>query len=155
MTINFSSNNPYKNFIDFVIRNYSVGINKKVLINLIKAGCFNSFGINEKTLLNNLDNIINYAELSKDAGMIELSPPNLIPYEDYTKEEIIDKGHCISPLITSYLLVLSLISGGNILMLFCFISAKYIFVFISLPITLFKMAVSKYLKKYVFKKAIL
>ena len=47
--------------------------------------CFNSFGTNEKTLLNNLDNIINYAELAKDAGMIELSPPNLVSYEDYTK----------------------------------------------------------------------
>lgn len=81
---------PYKDFIDFVIRTYSVGINKKVLINLIKAGCFNSFGTNEKTLLNNLDNIINYAELAKDAGMIELSPPSLIPYEDYTKEEHVD-----------------------------------------------------------------
>ena len=81
---------PYKDFIDFVIKTYSVGINKKVLINLIKAGCFNSFGINEKTLLNNLDNIINYAELAKDAGMIELSPPSLITYEDYTKEEMID-----------------------------------------------------------------
>ena len=84
------TNEPYKDFIDFVIRTYSVGINKKVLINLIKAGCFNSFGINEKTLINNLDNIINYAELAKDAGMIELSPPNLIAYEDYTKEEIVD-----------------------------------------------------------------
>jgi len=82
--------NPYKDFIDFVIRTYSVGINKKVLINLIKAGCFNSFGTNGKTLINNLDNIINYAELAKDAGMIELSPPSLIPYEDYTKEEFID-----------------------------------------------------------------
>lgn len=81
---------PYKDFVDFVTRTYSVGINKKVLINLIKAGCFNSFGINEKTLLGNLDNIINYAELSKDAGMIALSPPSLVPYEDYTKEELID-----------------------------------------------------------------
>ena len=81
---------PYKDFIDFVIRNYSVGINKKVIINLIKAGCFNSLGTNEKTLLNNLDNIINYAELARDAGMIELSSPNLVQYEDYTKEEIID-----------------------------------------------------------------
>ena len=81
---------PYKDLTDFVIRTYSVGINKKVLINLIKAGCFNSFGTNENTLLNNLDNIINYAELTKDAGMIELSRPNLIPYEDYTKEELID-----------------------------------------------------------------
>lgn len=81
---------PYQDFTDFVIRNYSTGINKKVLINLIKAGCFNSFGINELTLINNLDNIINYADLSKDAGLIELSPPNLIEYPDYTKEEIID-----------------------------------------------------------------
>ena len=88
--INKRNDKPYHNFIDFVIRTYSTGINKKVLINLIKAGCFNSFGTNEKTLLNNLDNIINYAELSKDAGMIELSPPNLIFYEDYTKEEQID-----------------------------------------------------------------
>lgn len=81
---------PYTDFTDFVIRNYSTGINKKVLINLIKVGCFNSFGTNEKTLINNLDKIINYAELAKDAGMIELSPPNLIPSEDYTKEELID-----------------------------------------------------------------
>ena len=81
---------PYQDFTDFVVRTYSVGINKKVLINLIKAGCFNSFGINEKTLINNLDNIINYAELAKDAGLIELSPLNLVTYEEYSKEEIID-----------------------------------------------------------------
>ena len=81
---------PYKSFIDFVVRTYSIGINKKVLISLIKAGCFNSFGINEKTLINNLDSIINYAELAKDAGMIELSIPSLVPYEEYTKEEQID-----------------------------------------------------------------
>lgn len=83
-------NNPYKDFLDFVIRTYSISINKKVLISLINAGCFNSFGINELTLINNLDNIINYAELSHDAGLIELSPPSLTYYEDYTKEEKID-----------------------------------------------------------------
>ena len=74
---------PYKDFIDFVIKNYSVGINKKVLI----SGCFNSFGINEKTLINNLDTIINYAELSTDAGMIEITKPSLDIYEDYNEEE--------------------------------------------------------------------
>ena len=31
---------------------------------------FNSFNTNEATLINNLDSIINYAELMKDAGMI-------------------------------------------------------------------------------------
>ena len=78
---------PYQDFIDFVTRTYSTGINKKVLISLIKAGCFNSFNTNEATLINNLDSIINYAELMKDAGMIELSKPALIPTEDYPEEE--------------------------------------------------------------------
>ena len=35
------------------------------------------------------------------------------------------------------------------------INIKYILVFVSLPIVLFNIAVTKYLKKYVFKKAIL
>ena len=78
---------PYKDFTDFVIKNYSIGINKKVITSLIKAGCFNSFNINEPTLINNLDNIINYAELCNDAGLIELTSPNLIKYDDYSKEE--------------------------------------------------------------------
>lgn len=80
---------PYKDFTDFVKRNYSTSINKKVLISLINAGCFSDLGYNEKTLINNLDNIINYAELTKDAGMLELTPPELVTYEDYSKEEII------------------------------------------------------------------
>ncbi len=78
---------PYEDFIDFVVRTYSTGINKKVLTYLIKAGCFNSFKVNEPTLLNNLDSILNYAELMKDAGIIELSKPSLIPSEEYNDEE--------------------------------------------------------------------
>ena len=81
---------PYEDFIDFVIRNYSISINKKVILSLIKAGCFNSFGTNEPTLINNLDSIINYADLVKDAGMIELSVPSLVPYPDFSKEEQIE-----------------------------------------------------------------
>ena len=80
---------PYTSFIDFVSRTYSVGINRKVLISLIDAGCFKTFEYNEKTLIKNLDNIINYIELSKDAGMISIAEPELIKEEDYTKEELI------------------------------------------------------------------
>lgn len=88
--INERKNSKYKDFIDFVTRNYKTSINKKIITSLINAGCFNSLGNNEQTLINNLDNIINYADISKDAGMLELSRPELIQYEDYTKEEIID-----------------------------------------------------------------
>ena len=87
--INNRIDKEYKDFMDFVCRNYSTTINKKTIISLIKSGAFNVFGKNEKTLINNLDNIINYAEIIKDAGMIELEPPELIDYENDTDEEII------------------------------------------------------------------
>lgn len=80
-------NSPYEDFTDFVTRTYSNTINKKVITYLINAGCFESFGINSQTLINNLDSIINYAELMKDAGMIELSKPSLLKTNDYTEEE--------------------------------------------------------------------
>ena len=83
-------NEPYQDFIDFVVKNYSVGINKKVLISLIKSGCFNSFGINEPTLINNLDSIINYTELASDSGMIEISRPAFTKYDNYSNEEKIN-----------------------------------------------------------------
>ncbi len=81
---------PYQDFVDFVIRNYSISVNKKVITSLIQAGCFNQFGENEPTLINNLDSIINYVDLVKDAGMIEISVPSLVPFPNYTQEEIID-----------------------------------------------------------------
>ncbi len=78
---------PYQDFTDFVVKNYEKGINKKKLTSLINAGCFDSLGVNIPTLLNNLDSIINYAELMQDAGMIELSKPSLIKVPDLSEEE--------------------------------------------------------------------
>ena len=88
--INERKLSTYSDFTNFVKRNYSTGINKKVLISLINAGCFNNLGYNERTLICNLDNIINYAELAKDAGMLEISPPELLKEPDYTNEEVIN-----------------------------------------------------------------
>ena len=87
--INNRKKSPYTDFINFVTRNYNTTINKKVLISLIKSGCFSNLGYNENTLINNLDNIINYAEIQKDAGILELTPPELIKYKDFDKEELI------------------------------------------------------------------
>ncbi|MBR3161127.1 MAG: DNA polymerase III subunit alpha [Bacilli bacterium] len=82
---------PYKDFIDFIKRNYNSSVNnKKILNSLIMSGCFSNLGYNENTLLNNLDSILNYAELSNDAGILEIEPPELIKYPDYSKEEILN-----------------------------------------------------------------
>jgi len=79
----------FKDFIDFCSRMTSQSINKKVITSLILAGAFETFGYNKKTLINNLDNILNFVELSKDAGLIEIEPPIIDEYEEYSKDELI------------------------------------------------------------------
>jgi len=67
----------------------NTNINKKIVTSLILSGSFDMFGYNKKTLINNLDNILNYVELSKDAGLIEIEPPIIEEYPEYTKDELI------------------------------------------------------------------
>lgn len=76
-------------FCDFVLRMYGTSVNRKVITNLIYAGAFNSFGYNKRTLIENLDTIINYADIAKDAGMIEIEKPEIIIFDEYSKEDII------------------------------------------------------------------
>ena len=83
-------NGEFVDFTDFVVRCYSQSLNKKSIISLVLAGCFDEFGYNKKTFVSNLDNIINYAELVNDGGMIELEKPELEYYEEYSKEELVN-----------------------------------------------------------------
>ena len=80
----------FKDYIDFVSRTYSKGINKKILSTLIYSGSFDSFGINKKTLIENMDSIINYADLASNLDESLVEKPELIDYEEYSKEELTD-----------------------------------------------------------------
>ena len=80
---------PFKDFIDFCLRLFNTNVNKKVITSLILSGVFDTFGYNKQTLINNLDNILNYIELAKDAGLIEIEPPLIEEYPEYTKDELI------------------------------------------------------------------
>lgn len=83
------NNAPFKDFLDFCLRMYSSTINRLVLESLILAGTFDCFGYNKKTLINNLDDILNYVDLAQDAGFITLEVPVLTMYEEYSQEELI------------------------------------------------------------------
>lgn len=77
----------FTDFCDFVLRMQGTGVNRKVITSLIEAGGI-SFGYNKKTLIENLDNVINYAEIAKDAGMIEIEKPYIEVMEEYSKAEL-------------------------------------------------------------------
>ena len=82
-------NGLYKDIIDFVKRTYNKSINKKILEFLILSGSFSNLEYNKHTIMINLDNIINYAELSSDNTLIEIEPPLIDKVEEYSKEELI------------------------------------------------------------------
>ena len=83
------SNGLYKDIFDFISRCLSKTINKKVISSLILAGCFENQGYNRKTLIDNLDIIINYGELLKDVGEYALMP-EIILKNEYTPREIMN-----------------------------------------------------------------
>ncbi len=78
----------FRDFCDFVLRMSSSSVNQRVITNLIYAGAI-SFGYNRRTLILNVDNVINYADIAKDAGMIEVEKPEIEVYDEFSKEEII------------------------------------------------------------------
>ena len=84
-------NGKFRSFIDFVKRIYNKQINRKIIESLIYANVFSEFGYNKKTLINNLDSIINYAELAKDDGLIQIEEPIIDIYSEFSKEELIDQ----------------------------------------------------------------
>ena len=76
-------------FIDFTKRMYGQTVNRKVLESLIMASAFDSFDDNKKTLMNNLDEVLNYVELAQDAGLIEIPEPMIDKFQEYSKDELI------------------------------------------------------------------
>ena len=79
----------FSSFIDFVVRMKKI-VNKKIITNLIYAGCFREF-YNKKTLILNLDNIYNYADLVDVNSIISVEEPIIKEYEEYSTLELIDK----------------------------------------------------------------
>lgn len=81
----------YIDIYDFTRRCYGKSVTSKTLESLIYANCFESFGYNKKTLITNLDLIINYGELIKDLDREFALEPEIIKTEEYTKKELMEQ----------------------------------------------------------------
>jgi len=78
----------FKDIFDFFSRCYNKSVNSKVVESLIKAGCFDSF-LNQKTIDNNLDLLINYSDLG---SLLEDSlKPEIVVYKEYSKQELLKR----------------------------------------------------------------
>ena len=82
------SNGEYKSIFDFVRRIPMKFVNKNNIEKLINADAFRTFGYNKKTLISNLDAILNYAEIANGLSEGEIQEPYLIIEKDYQEKEL-------------------------------------------------------------------
>lgn len=81
----------FTSFINFVKRTYSKTIDKKALVTLIESGALNCFKYNKNTMINNLDLIINYSELTNGLDESLIDTPEIEEFEEYTDEQLMRK----------------------------------------------------------------
>jgi len=71
---------PFKDIFDFVRRCDDKSLGKNILENLVYSGCFDSFGYSKRTLIENLEKIINYGDLG------DLLSDDMMPILDFYPE---------------------------------------------------------------------
>ena len=78
----------FKDIFDCMSKIVTRNVNEKTLESLILASCFDCFGYNKQTLLSNLDNLLNYASLTKDLDPSLVIKPEIEIKEEFTKETL-------------------------------------------------------------------
>lgn len=83
------SNGLFKSYLDFVKRLFDK-VSPNDIKTLVLANVLREFGINKKTMIENLSNLIEYSKLASTLDEELISVPELIMYEEYSKEELIN-----------------------------------------------------------------
>lgn len=84
-----SRGDGFKDIYDCFSKILSRNVNKSTLEALIDVSCFDSFGYNKKTLYYNLDNLINYATLTKDLDPDLVIKPDIEIIDEFSKGELL------------------------------------------------------------------
>lgn len=79
----------YQDIYDFFAKMVGESLPKNIYLSLINSGSLDDFKINRKSIVDNLDVLINYGNLVKDLGKENVLKPEIMVVDEYTKEEII------------------------------------------------------------------
>ena len=82
---------PFTDILDCFSRLYIAGIGKKTFETLIYADVFKEFHYNRRTLIENLDSLFNYAELTKDIDPSLVMKPEIERKKEYDESFLLEK----------------------------------------------------------------
>ncbi len=82
---------PFEDIFDCFSRLYISGIGKKTFETLIYADVFKEFKYNRRTLIENLDSLFNYAELTKDIDPSLVMKPEIERKKEYDESFLLEK----------------------------------------------------------------
>ena len=82
------SNGLFLDYFDFIKRMYKNGLNTSVIECLIFSSSLDVFGLNKKTMYNNLNIVWEYAKLSISLDIDNIERPELMIYEEYTSSKL-------------------------------------------------------------------
>ena len=88
---NAKTNGKFIDIYDCISRLCISGVSKKTIETLIYADLFKEFNINRKTLIENLDSLYNYAELTKDIDPSLVIKPELEIIDEYDIQTLLLK----------------------------------------------------------------
>lgn len=94
--------NGFKDIFDTFTKLIEININKKVIESLIYTSAFSSFGYNKRTLIENMDNLLNYAYIAKGLTSSLIERPEIVYYEEYSSDILMSKEKELLGLYLSY-----------------------------------------------------
>ena len=76
---------------DCFIKLTEIGINRKTFELLTYSSCFDSFGINKRTIIENLDNLLNFSFIAKGMPKDMIEQPEIEEYPEYDSSFLMNK----------------------------------------------------------------
>lgn len=89
--LNTRNEGEFTDYYDFIRRTYSNKVNVKIIENLIFSGALDIFKLNRKTMFENLNNVIAYANLCSNIDESLVLKPEIIYHDEYSNDEIMNK----------------------------------------------------------------
>ena len=83
--------NGFTDLFDCFIKLTEIGINKKTFEILTYSSCFDSFGVNKKTIIENIDNLLNFSFIAKGMPKDMIEEPYLEEFEEYDSSFLMNK----------------------------------------------------------------